>query len=639
MAAPVIEAADCTVSGNNTAEATWAVSHPAASTGDLLLFHIAWDDSTTTSSVSAPAGPNGETLTSVAGPVASNSTEVRAQVWRTVATGSWSASTVTFTPSATESWTATVIRVPAGEFASGAPIGWSNTRASADTTDTTVENPVGTIGAGDGGGTLVWFATADADPFSATEPTDWDILQRQDLGAVTHGVAVRTAATTGGETVAETTWGIAGDSWAGISYVVRGPYAVAIDAGALTIAGQSVDASIPAQGGDAAPLPHLGLLFADTGSDLAVTIDAGALTVAGQSATFGLGVATGGGALTIAGQSLTLSAGVALSAGALTVDGQTLTTDLTAGLAVTIDAGALTLAGQAFTASFNVGVTGGALTLEGQSLALNLAIATGGGALTLAGQTATAEINVAFGGGALTFAGQSAELTGLPAQGGDPAPLPHLGLVLGDSGNLGVSIDAGALTLTGQAISFAWSVPWDEGGLTLTGQSFTASVGVALAAGAMTLDGQTLTAVLGDNLAVDIDAGALTLDGQTLDAVLSDAAETPVEQPSGGWAAYNAYDFERRKRRLKALEDEDEADRLEALLIAEGQLPQNPVIDDRIVVREYALQVDVFNRRTQRAIDYALRARTDLAYQLAAREIANQLEDEEYAVLLLLAAA
>ena len=118
------------------------------------------------------------------------------------------------------------------------------------------------------------------------------------------------------------------------------------------------------------------------------------------------------------------------------------------------------------------------------------------------------------------------------------------------------------------------------------------------------------------------------------------AATAPPQTNTGGWSAYNAVQAEKaRRKRLKELEDEDEADRLEALLIAEGQLPPNPAIDDRIQVREYALQVEAFNRRTQRAIDYALKARTDLAYQLAAREIQQQLEDEEYAVLLLLAAA
>lgn len=224
MAAPVIEAADCTVSGSNTAAATWAVSHPAASAGDLLIWNIAWDDSTDTTDVAEPAGPNSEVLSEInATPVASNGTEVRGKCWYTICTGAWSGGTLTFTPTATESWTATVIRVPAGEFDPADPIGNVLTRSSANTTDTTVENPVGDLSANDGTGTLVWFAFVDADSLIWTNPTGWTIRQAQDLGAVAHGVATRDTQTTNGETVAETTWDIAGDSWGGISYVVRGP--------------------------------------------------------------------------------------------------------------------------------------------------------------------------------------------------------------------------------------------------------------------------------------------------------------------------------------------------------------------------------------------------------------------------------
>ena len=85
---PVIEAADCTVSGSNTAQATWAVSHPNASAGDLLTFNIAWDDSTETTDVTEPAGPNSEVLSEVnATPAASFGTEVRCKAWYTIATG------------------------------------------------------------------------------------------------------------------------------------------------------------------------------------------------------------------------------------------------------------------------------------------------------------------------------------------------------------------------------------------------------------------------------------------------------------------------------------------------------------------------------------------------------------------------
>lgn len=220
---PVIEAGDCTVSGNNTAEDPWAVSYPNASTGDLLIFYVAWDDSTTTTTVTAPSGPNGETLTSIAGPISDNSTETRAQAWYTVATGSWTASTLSFNPNATESWTATCVRVPAGEFEAATPIGASGTSTSgASTSDVTVDSPAFSAGASDGGGKLVVCHGIDADPLGSA-PAGWTNLQTQDLGAVAHGVAVRTAAVTDSESIASAAWSIAGDSWTSIAFVVRAP--------------------------------------------------------------------------------------------------------------------------------------------------------------------------------------------------------------------------------------------------------------------------------------------------------------------------------------------------------------------------------------------------------------------------------
>jgi hypothetical protein len=123
----------------------------------------------------------------------------------------------------------------------------------------------------------------------------------------------------------------------------------------------------------------------------------------------------------------------------------------------------------------------------------------------------------------------------------------------------------------------------------------------------------------------------------TLPVLLGSGSGTPATEAGGGWAAYNDAVFERRRRkRQKELEElEAEADRLEALLIEAQSLPENPEVFDRIKVREYAEYAT--SRRTQRAIDYAQRAKTALAYQLAAREIAKELEDEEHAVLLTLA--
>lgn len=207
-------------SGNNTASTSWAVSHPAAVAGDMLLFHLAWDDSTTVSSVTAPSGPNGETATSIAGPVASNSTEIRIQAWRYIATGSWSASTRTFTPAASEQWTAAVLKIPAGEFDASTPIGAASTAASAGAAETAVLSPAYSLGSTDGGGRLISFLAADDDPFTGFA-AHWSTHSNVDRGAVAGLLASRDFETTNSESAAAGTWNIAGDSWASLAYVVR----------------------------------------------------------------------------------------------------------------------------------------------------------------------------------------------------------------------------------------------------------------------------------------------------------------------------------------------------------------------------------------------------------------------------------
>lgn len=222
---PVIESGDCTVSGSNTAQAGWAVSRPAYASGALVILYIAWDDSTTTTDATEPAGPNGETLLEInATPVTDSSTETRAKAWYYVATNAQgSAGTLTFTPSATESWSATCIVVPPGEFDPTTPIGAFGTSNATTGTDTTVDSPAFSAGSSDGGGRLVWCAGVDADPLGGTNPTGWTIRQTQDLGAVAHGVATRDTAVTDSESIASATWAIAGDSWTSIAFVVRAP--------------------------------------------------------------------------------------------------------------------------------------------------------------------------------------------------------------------------------------------------------------------------------------------------------------------------------------------------------------------------------------------------------------------------------
>ena len=224
MTTPLIEAADCTNSGNNTASTSWAVSHPAASVGDLLIFCLAWDDSTNVTSITTPTGPNGETLTSIRGPQASASTEIRIQVWYTVATGSWSAGTRTFTPSLSEQWTATVARVPAGEFHASTPIGTSNSRASGNTTSTTPSLWAFSAVADDANGRLCCWIGVDTDPITGT-PSGWTNRASVDRGVVSGTLSTRDTAVSSAESIPQADWTIAGDSWATIGFIVREPAA------------------------------------------------------------------------------------------------------------------------------------------------------------------------------------------------------------------------------------------------------------------------------------------------------------------------------------------------------------------------------------------------------------------------------
>jgi len=220
---PLIEAADSTSSGDNVGSASWAVSTPTASTGDLLIFNISWDDSVTVSNVTAPAGKNSETLTAInATPAVSNGTEVRCKSWYCITTGAWTAGTITFTPSASEQWTAKVIRVPAGEFDGTTPIGASVTSASAGVAETNVQHGAFTAGASDGGGKLCVWTAVDVDP--QTVATGFTQVANTDVGVLSGGFFHRNTVVSNSESFTATTVStIAGDSWCAVAFVVRAP--------------------------------------------------------------------------------------------------------------------------------------------------------------------------------------------------------------------------------------------------------------------------------------------------------------------------------------------------------------------------------------------------------------------------------
>jgi hypothetical protein len=250
---PLIEAADSTESGNDVASTSWALSTPNASTGDLLIFCLSWDDSTATTDVTEPAGKASETLLEVnATPATDASTETRSKVWYCICAGSWTAGTITFTPAASEQWTGATIRVPAGEFDATTPIGGSGTSAATGTTETNVTSAAFTAGATDGNGKLCIWTSADTDP--QTVAANHTQVCNTDRGAVSGGFFMRNTAVSNSESVAAATVStIASDSWTTVTFVVRAPVVnndvYVVTSGNIAASGEATTARLTAPSG------------------------------------------------------------------------------------------------------------------------------------------------------------------------------------------------------------------------------------------------------------------------------------------------------------------------------------------------------------------------------------------------------
>lgn len=213
-----------TNSGNNTASTSWSVTLPAYSTGDLILIHVASDDSVNVIALTYPSGPNGETITKYVDRYGhtDSTPDQRIDIGWYIATANYGGGSITLTPSASETWTATVIRIAAGDFDANNPISTASvgTGSGTSTTDTTVESGAFTANADDGDGLLLFWYGVDADP-SGAQPSGWTALASIDRGAQSGTLARRTAGVTASESIAQSVRNIAGDSWCGWTYIVR----------------------------------------------------------------------------------------------------------------------------------------------------------------------------------------------------------------------------------------------------------------------------------------------------------------------------------------------------------------------------------------------------------------------------------
>lgn len=110
-----------------------------------------------------------------------------------------------------------------------------------------------------------------------------------------------------------------------------------------------------------------------------------------------------------------------------------------------------------------------------------------------------------------------------------------------------------------------------------------------------------------------------------------DGAVVPPVLTGGGGYGFGAYDPKRKREVEQEEEREKLADRLEAVMLAEGSITKTDanLIRLRGLVNEYN---DDLPNRVKRATDYAERARTEFAVKLALREMQRIGEEEMLAV-------
>lgn len=397
------------------------------------------------------------------------------------------------------------------------------------------------------------------------------------------------------------------------------------------------------------------------GSGYTLTAAAGTYTLTGQAATLQASrlLAAAQGSYGLSGQDAALRKAYPLTA----AQGSYALTGQPAGLAVarviTAAQGSYALTGIAANLVYGktLAAEQGTYSLSGQAAGVRLArvMAASQGSYTLSGQPAglRATRTLTAAQGAYTLSGQTANLFAArrltAEQGAYTLTGIAAGLIYSGSGPVLIA-GMGGYSLTGQAAALRRSAVLTaaQGAYALDGQPAGLVYGKRMAAdaGGYTITGQAATLRTARVLAAA--TGFYTLDGQPANLVHSGLPFEPeAESATGGWAHYfRAEQAALRRKHLRALAEEAEeaserealAEALETALIADGTATQGDV--DRLRLDQIAaLYTDrtLLDRRAQRALAYAERSRTELATRLALRELQRQQEDEELAVLLVLA--
>lgn len=149
----------------------------------------------------------------------------------------------------------------------------------------------------------------------------------------------------------------------------------------------------------------------------------------------------------------------------------------------------------------------------------NVTLTVTAGALTLTGQTITFAQTMAVTTGALTLAGQTITFAHTTPVTTGALTLAGQDITMPRT----MVVGNGDVTITGQTINLLQgiSLAVDAGALTLAGQDITMPRSLVLDTGALTITGQTITLTAGGSVSVALDPADLTLSGQSIGMAIS----------------------------------------------------------------------------------------------------------------------
>lgn len=342
----------------------------------------------------------------------------------------------------------------------------------------------------------------------------------------------------------------------------------------------------------------------------------------------------------------------------------------TAGTTVAVPAGTLALTAFAptvvATANVRVDVPAGSLSLTASpptvTASANQRIDVPAGALSLTGYAptvaATANVRVDVPLATLTLTGFEPTVT-TTANVVVDVPAASLTLTgyaptVSTSADVTVDVPSGTLILTGYAPTVTTTanvrVDVPAASLTLTGYAptVTTSARVEIPAASLTLTAFAPTVTTGGNAYVSVDAGALTLTGYPPDVIATTTAPTTAEPEftGGFWLAFEREQVRKAAERRKRKEAEDEARRLaEAASDAvQAEIAQRLHEDARREAEAADLarlrqivtaitQTDELSARAAAALAEAQAKQTRAALERFERELARQIEEEEFLLL------